>query len=131
MSFGCLPSTKLHLIEEDTTEISSPIIANNQNNQIEIIVSKETSVTEMNNSKMSVKDVRKKMADIIFKNVKSILEDPQNSNDKNMKIKLDFLNRVRQYGKEKQLDKANLNSKRLLHNHFADIIDLTNSSDSI
>ena len=68
--------------------------------------------------------------DVVLRNLKNVLEDNINNknNNKSNELVLNLIKKIKQFGKEKQLDKMDQNSKRLISTNFANLIDLTESN---
>jgi len=91
------------------------------------IVSTHNSVVTITPSN---KEVRKKVVDVVLRNLKNALEDNNNNNNNNNsnELVLNLIRKIKQFGKDKQLDKMDKNSKRLISTNFANLIDLTESN---
>ena len=128
-------------INKNENEISSVL---EQSNNITTINVQPNEIVSIQNSVVSItpsnKEVRKKVVDVVLRNLKNVLEDNNNNNNNNNnnsnnnnnmhsnELVLNLIKKIKQFGKEKQLDKMDQNSKRLISTNFANLIDLTESN---
>jgi predicted HAD superfamily phosphohydrolase len=111
-------------------EQSSNITTIDAQSSMNQIVSTHNSVVSITPSN---KEVRKKVVDVVLRNLKNALEDNNNNNNNNNnntsnELVLNLIRKIKQFGKDKQLDKMDKNSKRLISTNFANLIDLTESN---
>ena len=122
---------KNHGIKENelssVIEQSSNITTIDAQSSMNQIVSTHNSVVSITPSN---KEVRKKVVDVVLRNLKNVLEYNNNNknNNKSNELVLNLIRKIKQFGKDKQLDKMDKNSKRLISTNFANLIDLTESN---
>ena len=74
-------------------------------------------------------EVRKKVVDVVLKNLKKMLQDSNKKNDNNFTRGMELIKKIQNFEKQNNIDKLPPNTKRRLSNDFADLIDLTEQSD--
>ena len=74
-------------------------------------------------------EVRKKVVDVVLKNLKKMLQDSNKKNDNNFTRGMELIKKIQNFEKQNNIDELPPNTKRRLSNDFADLIDLTEQSD--